>query len=185
MIEGLQPTLEGLAHWRIRPERTVSLLESLDRFLASGPSKNQGCNRFGHLTLPSLEKLAEAWAQELDPYWIEARKDVSQRREKKREIPDYLGIDTIYGEEIEATVARIARESVIAAARAVAKEGDIDGILPSCRNLRTLDVIKPVEEELGLPIFGSNLALTWAMARAAGPQVVPQGAFRLLQTIPA
>jgi hypothetical protein len=69
----------------------------LDRFLASGPSKNQGYNRFGHLTLPSLEKLAEAWAQELDPYWIEAKKDVSQRSEKEREIPDYLGIDAIYG----------------------------------------------------------------------------------------
>ncbi|PSL17240.1 phospholipase D family protein [Shimia abyssi] len=97
VIEGLQPTLEGLAHWDIRPERTVSLLESLDRFLASGPSKNQGYNRFGHLTLPSLEKLAEAWAQELDPHWIEAKKDVSQRSEKEREIPDYLGIDAIYG----------------------------------------------------------------------------------------
>ncbi|MCA0929758.1 phospholipase D family protein [Ruegeria profundi] len=97
VIEGLQPTLEGLSHWDIRPERTVSLLESLDRFLASGPSKNQGYNRFGHLTLPSLEKLAEAWAQELDLYWIEAKKDVSQRSEKERDIPDYLGIDAIYG----------------------------------------------------------------------------------------
>ncbi|MEL6413949.1 MAG: phospholipase D family protein [Pseudomonadota bacterium] len=97
VIEGLQPTLEGLAHWDIRPERTVSILESLDRFLTSGPSKNQGYNRFGHLTLPSLEKLAEAWAQELDPYWIEAKKDVSHRSEKDREIPDYLGIDAIYG----------------------------------------------------------------------------------------
>ncbi|WP_246413791.1 hypothetical protein [Rubricella aquisinus] len=96
-IEGLQPTLEGLAHWDIRPERIVSLLESLDRFLESGPSKNQGYNRFGHLTLPSLEKLAEAWAQELDPFWIEAKKDVSQRSEKERDIPDYLGINSIYG----------------------------------------------------------------------------------------
>ena len=49
------------------------------------------------MTLPSLEKLAETWAQELDPYWIEAKKDVSQRSEKEREIPDYLGIDAIYG----------------------------------------------------------------------------------------
>lgn len=81
----------------IRPERTVSLLESLERFLASGPSKNQGYNRFGHLTLPYLEKLAESWAQELDLFWIEAKKDVSQRSADQREIPDYLGIDAIYG----------------------------------------------------------------------------------------
>ncbi len=96
VIEDLQPTLEGLVHWDIRPERTVSLLESLDRFLASGPSKNQGYNRFGHLSLPSLEKLSESWAQELDSFWIEAKKDVSQRSAERREIPDYLGIDAIY-----------------------------------------------------------------------------------------
>jgi len=96
LIEGLQPTLEGLKHWDIRPERTFSLLESLDRFLSSAPSKNQGYNKFGHLTLPSLEKLAEAWAKELDPFWIEAKKDVSQRSAEQKEIPDYLGINAIY-----------------------------------------------------------------------------------------
>jgi len=32
------------------------------RILASGPPKNQGYNRLRHLTLPSLGKLAEAWA---------------------------------------------------------------------------------------------------------------------------
>ncbi|WP_254683746.1 hypothetical protein [Ruegeria sp. AD91A] len=69
----------------------------MERFLASGPSKNQGYNRFGHLTLPYLEKLAESWAQELDLFWIEAKKDVSQRSADQREIPDYLGIDAIYG----------------------------------------------------------------------------------------
>tara|TARA_R110002095_G_scaffold211442_1_gene199644 strand:- start:18 stop:3200 length:3183 start_codon:yes stop_codon:yes gene_type:complete len=37
VIDGLQPSLEALTHWDIRPERTVSLLESLDRF-RSGPA---------------------------------------------------------------------------------------------------------------------------------------------------
>lgn len=97
VIEDLQPTLEALKHWDIRPERTVSLLESLDTFLSSNDSSDQGHSRFGQLTLQSLEKLAEAWAQELDPYWIEAKKDVSQRSAEQREIPDYLGIDTIHG----------------------------------------------------------------------------------------
>lgn len=97
VIEGLQPTLENLVHWDIRPERTVSLLGCLDTFLSSAPSKNQGYNSFGHLTLPSLEKLAEVWAQELDLFWIEAKKDVSQRSADQKEIPDYLGIDAIYG----------------------------------------------------------------------------------------
>ena len=68
----------AVAVWGLlRPERTVSLLESLDKFLASGSSKNQGYNRFGHLKLPHLEKVAESWAQELDLFWIEAKEDVS------------------------------------------------------------------------------------------------------------
>lgn len=81
-----------------------------------------------------------------------------------------------FGEEVEANVARITPDSVIAAAREVARHGDIDGIFLSCTNLRTLDVIGPLEQELRVPVFGSNLALAWAMARAAGLPAIPIGA---------
>lgn len=81
-----------------------------------------------------------------------------------------------FGEEVEANVARITPDSVITAAREVARHGDIDGVFLSCTNLRTLDVIAPLEQELGLPVFGSNLALAWAMARAAGFPEIPIGA---------
>ncbi|SNT07476.1 maleate cis-trans isomerase family protein [Antarctobacter heliothermus] len=80
-----------------------------------------------------------------------------------------------FGEEVEANVARITHDCVIAAAREVARHGDIDGIFLSCTNLRTLDVIGPLERELGVPVFGSNLALAWAMTRAAGLSEIPVG----------
>ncbi len=90
-----------------------------------------------------------------------------------------------FGEAIEANVARISAASVKAAAREVTRHGDIDGIFLSCTNLRTLDVIGALERELGLPVFGSNVALAWAMARAAGPQVMARLDCRLMQVEPA
>ncbi|WP_417207210.1 Asp/Glu racemase [Antarctobacter sp.] len=86
-----------------------------------------------------------------------------------------------FGEEVEANVARITADSVMAAAREVTRHGDVDGIFLSCTNLRTLDVIGPLERELGLPVFGSNLALAWSMARAAGLDSALNGDFSLLR----
>lgn len=73
-----------------------------------------------------------------------------------------------FGEEQEANVARIAPASIADAARAVAKEAEIDGIFLSCTNLRTLDIIPDLESELGLPVLSSNQTLAWHMARQAG-----------------
>jgi len=98
LIDGIHPTLEGIRHWDIRPERTVSLLGSLADFLSDEPSKNQGhgYDLFGHLTLNALEKLAEAWALELDPLWIEAKKEVNHLSASQKQIPDYLGLEAIH-----------------------------------------------------------------------------------------
>ncbi len=89
-------TLAHLTHWDIRPARTVSLLASLASFLTGRVSNDAGQELFGNLTLPALEKLAEAWAHELDVFWIEAKEKVSQRSASGAEIPDYLGIDAIH-----------------------------------------------------------------------------------------
>lgn len=79
---------------------------------------------------------------------------------------------THMGEAVEANVARIARASVVEAARRVAAEGGIDGLFLSCTNLRTLDLIDDLEADLGLPVLSSNLSLARALARAAGTDVV-------------
>ncbi|WP_425040881.1 hypothetical protein [Primorskyibacter sp. S187A] len=92
----LGSTLAHLTHWDVRPARTVSLLASLASFLSGRDTGDAGQALFGSLTLPTLEKLAEAWAHELDVFWIEAKETVSQRSASGGEIPDYLGIDAIY-----------------------------------------------------------------------------------------
>lgn len=77
-----------------------------------------------------------------------------------------------FGEEIEAHVARISAASQVEAARAAARTG-VDAVFLSCTNLRTLDLIGPLEAELGMPVFGSNLALARQMARDAGVRLNP------------
>lgn len=72
-----------------------------------------------------------------------------------------------FGEEIEANVARIAPASLCAAALEVAQSPDVDAVFLSCTNLRTLDIIKDLEQQLRRPVIGSNLALAWSLASAA------------------
>jgi hypothetical protein len=95
LLANLAETLPNLTHWDIRPARTVSILASLARFLSGQVVDDGGRSIFGDLTLPALEKLAEAWAQELDPSWIEAKQAISDKSAKDKSIPDYLGISSI------------------------------------------------------------------------------------------
>jgi hypothetical protein len=95
LLSNLAETLPNLTHWDIRPARTVSILASLARFLSGHVVQDGGRSMFGDLTLPALEKLAEAWAQELDPSWIEAKQAISEKSAKDKIILDYLGISSI------------------------------------------------------------------------------------------
>jgi len=63
-------------------------------------------------------------------------------------------------------VARIAPDSIMAAARQAARGAD--AVFLSCTNLRTLDVIDALEAELGIPVLSSNQVLAWHMAQATG-----------------
>jgi maleate isomerase len=73
-----------------------------------------------------------------------------------------------FGEEREARVARIAPESIANAARSLAGQGPLDGVFLSCTNLRTLDCLVPLEQELGVPVLSSNQCLAWHMRQLAG-----------------
>ena len=50
--------------------------------------------------------------------------------------------------------------------RAAAVDG-ADAVFVSCTNLRTVDVIDDLEDELGIPIVTSNQALAWDMLTSA------------------
>ncbi|MCH2165996.1 MAG: Asp/Glu racemase [Marinovum sp.] len=85
-----------------------------------------------------------------------------------------------FGEADEAKVARISRASLADAARALAQAHDLDGVFLSCTNLRTLALIEPLEQELGLAILSSNQVIAWHMSKLSGTPVT-QGSGRLFQ----
>jgi hypothetical protein len=130
-LDRLGGTLDHLTHWDIRPARTVSLLDSLAGFLTDRPVTDGGQGQFGDLTLPALEKLAEAWAHELDVFWMEAKEAVSQRSASGGEIPDYLGIDAIYRafcaqpDDVRDAV-RVRMDDLIAACRVLSEGESVD-----------------------------------------------------------
>lgn len=86
-------------------------------------------------------------------------------------VPDMLS----FGEEIEQRVARIAPESIADAARTLARRTSLDAIFLSCTNLRTLDILEPLAQELGLPVLSSNQCLAWHMATLSGVALPPNG----------
>jgi len=73
-----------------------------------------------------------------------------------------------FDEAQEAKVVRIAPDSIHDAAIATAAQSNCDAVFLSCTNLRTLDVIAPVEAAVGLPVLSSNLVLAWHMMALAG-----------------
>jgi maleate isomerase len=62
-------------------------------------------------------------------------------------------------------VARISLESTRAAAVDLGRSPHVDGIFVSCTSLRTLDIIREVEEAIGKPMLASNPAQAWHLLR--------------------
>ena len=86
-----------------------------------------------------------------------------------REVLDGEGVATpVFGsfsEGIEEKVVRIDGLSIINAALDLCKDADVDGLFLSCTNLRTLDVIAPLEVALDIPVLSSNLVLGWHLCQ--------------------
>ena len=79
------------------------------------------------------------------------------------------------------TVARIAEASTQAAMLEVGRAEGVQAIFTSCTNLRTFNVIEPVEDALGLPVVSSNQALLWDMLRLADVDARGWGPGRLFE----
>lgn len=86
-----------------------------------------------------------------------------------------------FEERVEARVARIDPASIRQAAMALGRRDDVDAVFLSCTNLRTLDIITGLEEELGKPVLSSNQALAWQMARLSGTVRIVTGPGRLMR----
>ncbi len=78
------------------------------------------------------------------------------------------------GEVMPETTYRLAREAVRAAP-------DAEGILISCGNLRSFEIIEALEADTGLPVVTSNQAGLWQALRLAGIQGRLPGLGQLLR----
>lgn len=77
------------------------------------------------------------------------------------------GIETpvlgTFNEAKEENVARICENSIISSAKEVAATAEIEALFLSCTNLRTMDIISQIEEEIGIPVLSSNQVMLWHM----------------------
>ena len=89
-----------------------------------------------------------------------------------RSVLSEQGVETpVFGsfnEAEERKVARLSGPSIVDAAEAIGASDAADAVFLSCTNLRTLDVIGPLEEKLGKPVLSSNQVLAWHMMQQAG-----------------
>lgn len=76
--------------------------------------------------------------------------------------------------------AAITPERVAALARQVDRAG-AQAIFIGCSNLRTLEIIETLEQELGKPVVTSNQASMWSMLRLIGHRDAVAGAGRLFR----
>ena len=72
-----------------------------------------------------------------------------------------------FGEKVEANVARIDSDSIRTAALKIGQTSGIEAVFLSCTNMKTLDIIDDLEQQLGLPVISSNQALAWHMSLIA------------------
>lgn len=73
-----------------------------------------------------------------------------------------------FNEPIETNVARIDPASIQAAATQLGRDKGAEAVFMSCTNLRTLSIIKQVEDAVAKPALSSNLAFFWHMFASAG-----------------
>jgi maleate isomerase len=73
------------------------------------------------------------------------------------------------------SITQVSPTAVRELGRAAAREAaECEALFLSCGNLRTIEVIAPLEEELGIPVISSNQAMLWQALGALG--VAPGGA---------
>ena len=192
-------TADTLAAMEGHLQAAAALFPSVARFDAIGYGCTSGTAQIGvdqvaakirgaveaeHVTQPlsSLVAACEALGVRrlalLSPY-------VSSVSDRLRSVLSKRGLDTpVFGSfevSTEALVARVAPASIEAAAVELMSGAEVDALFISCTNLRTLDVIAPLEMRFGKPVLSSNQVLAWHMLRAAGAKAAPSAPGRLFR----
>jgi maleate isomerase len=148
----------------------------------------RGAARTAHVTDPlsaacaALARLGASRIAVVSPYVASVGAALSQAFAARGVT---VATTTSFAVSEEARVARIAAAPIRAAALAAASEAAAVGagaeaVFLSCTNLRTLDLIAPLEAALGLPVLSSNAARAWDMARLAGAPAPPAAFGRIM-----
>ena len=150
-------------------------VQEIERLVKSG-TKTQAVSQPVSALVAACQHLKLKRIAFLSPYLEEVSANL-------RTVLQQNGVETpvfgTFGEAEETKVVRISGASVQSAARHLLAEGGLDGIFLSCTNLRTMDLIAPMEAELGLPVLSSNLVLAWHLAQLSGDPKALQGPGRL------
>ena len=100
---------------------------------------------------------------------------VASVSDRLRSALDAAGVQTpvfaSFDEGNEAAVAQIDNGSIIAATVDMMAGADVQAVFLSCTNLRTMDVIAGLQDQLGIPVLASNLVLAWDMLRLSGIEI--------------
>lgn len=70
-------------------------------------------------------------------------------------------------ESNDLVVARITEQSIANGVRQITAAGEVDAVFVSCTSLRTFGILPGLEQELGMPVVSSNLAILWHLLRLA------------------
>lgn len=76
-LETVSAQLGQLTEWDLRPARVESLMKACAEFVSRRAGNAQDDQQmFGHLSLPAVEMICEAWSRLLDPFWEQAKQEV-------------------------------------------------------------------------------------------------------------
>jgi maleate isomerase len=101
----------------------------------------------------------------LTPYSAAVTQPVIDRFETDGFTVDSFGSFLV---EDDFTVGRLSPASVLEGLKTVAAEASVDALFVSCTSIRLFSDVARFEDELGVPVVSSNLALAWHMLRLAG-----------------
>ncbi len=76
-LETISEQIGKLTEWDLRPARVESLMKACAEFMGrKGGVELSDQELFGHMALPAVEMVCEAWSRELDPFWEKAKHEV-------------------------------------------------------------------------------------------------------------
>jgi hypothetical protein len=78
-LETVSAQIGQLTEWDLRPARVESLMKACAEFMSGRANSTQDDQEmFGHLSLPAVEMICEAWSRLLDPFWEQAKQEVRE-----------------------------------------------------------------------------------------------------------